>query len=115
VTDNEEIFFNCWAKIAALFQDQIFEEISKCRPGKNIIFIDDGKIDPTVLKKLESPDLISTHSVKMLAIYPEHSHSFIVGPEYTIPFSPQLILNLCVRSLTREAHETMDYIPEKLL
>jgi hypothetical protein len=115
ITDNEEIFFGCWAKIAALFKDQIFEEISKSKPGKNVLFIDDGKIDPTILKKLESPDLLSTHSVKLLAIYPEHSANFEVEEDYTIPFSPQLILNLCLRCLTREAHETMDYIPEKLL
>jgi hypothetical protein len=115
VTDNEEVFFGCWAEIAALFKDQIFEEISKCKPGKSVLFIDDGKIDPTILKRLESPDLLSTHRVKLLAIYPENSKNFEIDSENIIPFSPQLILNLCVRSLSREAHETMDYIPEKLL
>ena len=115
ITDNEEIFFSNWAKIAALFKDQIFEDISKSKPGKNVLFIDDGKIDPTILKKLESPELLSTHSVKLLAIYPENDSTFQVAEDYTIPFSPQLILNLCYRCLNREAHETMDYIPEKLL
>lgn len=115
ITDNEEVFFNCWAKIAALFKDSIFEEISKCKPGKNIIFIDDGKLDPTVLKQLESPDLLNTHAVKLLAIYPENTENFEIDTETSIPFSPQLILNLCQRCLAREVHETMDYIPEKLL
>lgn len=115
ITDNEEVFFNCWAKIAALFKDQIFEEISKCKPGKNLLFIDDGKLEPTILQKLESPDLLSTHNVKLLAIYPKKHTHFEVNNETFIPFSPQLILNLCIRCLTREAHETMDYIPEKLL
>ena len=115
VKDNEEIFFSCWGKIAAGFKDKIFEEISLCKPGKNIIFIDDGKLDAAVLKQLESPDLLPTHVVKLLAIYPKNAHNFEIDQEFMIPFSPQLILNLCVRCLNREAHETMDYIPEKLL
>lgn len=115
ITDNEEIFFGCWTEIAALFKDKILEGVSKTDPGKNILFIDDGKIDPSVLQKIQSQELQNSHSVKMLAIYPKHSANFQISPDYSVPFSPQLILNLCRRCLTREVHDTMDYNAEKLL
>jgi hypothetical protein len=88
VTDNEEIFFNCWAEIAAQFKEGIFEEIARCKPGKNILFIDDGKLDPQVLKQLESPNLLTTHTVKLLAIYPQKNSDFVINQDKMIPFSP---------------------------
>lgn len=115
ITDNQEIFFRCWAEINSSFDKEIFTQIAKSKPGKNLIFIDDGKIDPSVIAKLESPTLLESHHVKLVAIYPQNTQNFNIDHESWVPFSPQLILNLLLRCLKREAHETMDYIPEKLL
>lgn len=70
VTDNQEIFFKCWAQIASSFDKEIFSQIAKSKPGRNLIFIDDGKIDPSVIAKLEAPDLLGSHQIKLVAIYP---------------------------------------------
>lgn len=68
-----------------------------------------------MIAKLESPTLLETHHVKLVAIYPQNTQNFEIDSQNWVPFSTQLILNLLLRCLKREAHETMDYIPEKLL
>ena len=101
--------------MTALFHEAIYQEIRGVRPGKTIVFIDDGKIDPSVLKKITSEPLQKSHAMKLLAIYPQNKISFEIDPEYKIPFSPQLLLNLSLRALNRGAHDTMDYDAEKTL
>jgi len=57
ITDREEIFFRCWAEITALFHKRIFEIVNSLESGRHVLFVDDGKIDPKILKKLSSDKL----------------------------------------------------------
>lgn len=70
IKENEVVYFNCMAEIGKKFKDNIFREIGNTKSGKSVLFIDDGKIDPAILKQLGSADLLPSHNVKLLAIYP---------------------------------------------
>jgi hypothetical protein len=115
ITDGEEIFFRCWSEITALFHNRIFNLINSLKTGRHILFLDDGKIDPTVLAKLSSKSLKPNFRVKLAAIYPMHSMNFELNEANFVPFSPQLLFNLCHRSLNRKNHSTVNYDHVKTL
>lgn len=124
VKDKEKIWFDNWQEITALFHENILNMIKNTPKGNNILVIDDGKIDPQLLKKISNFEenenfgkIAESHNIQILALYPENflNQIFEISPEKKIPFSSLLLLNLCYRSLNRGKHETMNYSDEKTL
>ena len=77
-------------------------------PGNNLFIVDDAKIDPTVLLKLSSTTLRPDYAINLIAVYPE-TKIWHISDSLLVPFSFQLIANLCHRVLARGQHGTMNY------
>lgn len=115
VTDKEKIWFDNCGEITALFHEEILELIKSTKKGSNLLVIDDGRIDPNLLKSISNSQLLPSHDVEIIAVYPKNSEKFEISEGRFVPFSKILMLNLCYRSLMREAHETMNYKDDKTL
>lgn len=115
VTDREKIWFDNCQEITALFHQRILELVKSSAKGRNLLVIDEARIDANLLKKISTPGLIESHSVEVIALYPKNSEKFEFSSNRFIPFSSTLMLNLCHRSLNRDGHETMNYSDAKTL
>lgn len=115
VTDKEKIWFDNCEEITALFHKKILNLIKTCGEGKHALVIDDGRINPNLLKAISDETLLPSHEVEILAVYPKNSQKYEIAPERNLPFSSVLLLNLCHRGLNRESHGTMNYRDDKTL
>lgn len=114
-TDPEAVFIACWGDILERFHKDIFHTIShELKPGKNVVVIDDAKLDPKVLAKLSMRDLSPNFNSELIAVYPK-SDKWAVSTSLELPFSFQLISNLCYRVLNRKGHGTVNYRAEKCI
>ena len=106
----------------------MFDALECSEPGKHLLFIDQCKLAPGTHKKIEKILLEKSGSqaFKTVAIHPDDTGRFYLrgfeGEEglegekrLFVPFSAQLIFNLCYRALNRKEHETMDYGDVKTL
>ena len=115
VTNPEDRFFAVWGEIIQKFNNSIIETIkSQVRPGTNTFMVDDAKISTEVLSEISKKSLRPEFEINILGIYPD-SLPWQVSKEIILPFSFQLIANVCYRVLNRKMHDTVNYTPEKNL
>lgn len=104
------LFIETMDQSAALFDLEFKRIIEKeIKPGKSIFLIDHGRMDQNQLDFLSRENLKPGFDSKLVAIYPESSELFYYTKENFVPFSGQLLLNLCDRVVKRMFHETIVY------
>ena len=111
---SEELFIETMEDSAELFDKEIKRIIEKdIKPGKSIFLIDHGRMDSYQLKYLSQKNLKSGFDVKLIAIYPENPEPFYYTQDKFVPFSAQLIANICDRVVKRMFHETIVYVSKR--
>lgn len=105
----DECIVECKSETNKIFENGIFEAISKVKPGFNIIFLDKNRLSNKLLFDLnKSKQIPHSYKTQFIAILPKSSNFYTFGPsKKTVPFSASLILNLCLRVVLREGHATI--------
>lgn len=111
--NDEDIYMKIYDKISKRFAEQIFHTLQNLKAGKNILVIDNAMADNEILRKIKGKeDIAPGYRKRIFCLYPKvPQHSLHAN----LPFSLQLVLNVCHRVVQRKSHETMTYDKEKKL
>lgn len=103
----KDIYMTIHDQIVAAFEEEVRTSMAKIETGRHIFILDDAwastKLIDQIMKPTETNENVKKH---LLYVYPK------VSPDQrhqNIPFSLQLISNLCFRVISRKSHETMVY------